>query len=140
MCLTVDEHKTQKHSLIKTNKKMMFWKEFELTEKKGILCTPFFSCLVKRSSEYIKPDYKFPSITKRTDLCFQILIEGGCIHAYCKRQLKNADSKYIVIPIIVESNDVIAFGQRSDVCFFKYKISNQTWINIEKTRAKLYRT
>jgi len=136
MCLKVDKQKTAKHSLIKTNKKMRFWKKFELTREIGTLLTPYTCCTVKRSLDYIKPKSFSPQFS--CEYFGTVMIEGGCIHAYCKKQERIASSKYIVIPIIVESDDVIAFGQNLDVCFFKYKISNKTWEHIEKLRTKFF--
>lgn len=136
MCLRVDKQKTAKHSLIKTNKKMRFWKEFELTKEVGTLLTPYYSCIVKRSSDYITPSKFSPQFS--CSYFGTVTIEGGCIHAYYKQQEQIASSRYIVVPIVVESDDVIAFGQNFDVCFSKYKITNQTWNHIEKVRADTY--
>ncbi|MDD5651235.1 MAG: hypothetical protein PHF86_12600 [Candidatus Nanoarchaeia archaeon] len=60
------------------------------------------------------------------------MIYQGAIHAFTSRTMINDSNDFIQIPIIVESDDVIAFGNDNDVCFFKYKISRDTWRKIIK--------
>jgi hypothetical protein len=138
MCLTSDKIKTKKHSLITINKKMRFWKEFEVTEEKGTLLTSFTSTTVKRTLNYIEPTVSIPSVSNSCSVFFKMetIIEGGCIHAYIKYK-KSKRYGYIIVPIIVESDDIIAFGKNNDVCFFKYKISNHAWERIEKLRPSI---
>jgi hypothetical protein len=113
MCLCINNIKTQKHSKIKTNKIYTFYKEFELFN--GKIYTPYQYCNINKTVDFInaKGYLNINLLDKQ--------INGGCIHSYItKTESSFYDS--IIVPIKVESNDIIAFGENNDVCFFRYKI------------------
>ena len=129
MCLYSDTIKTKLHSKKTINKAFTFYKDFEFNSQGNGIRTPF----VGEHVDYFTLDF----IEAKGDLCFDgEAIAGGAIHA---RQVKRQYGVYtneIRIPIIVYSNDIIAFGINGDVCFFRYKISKRVWNWIEKILGK----
>lgn len=149
MCLTVDKIKTAKHSTLLKNKKIIFWKLFCINNQ--TLYSFYTMSQIHYQNDYILPKQNNglqPSIqiTK-----YNTHINGGCLHAFTlKPQLLDRTStaithnqftvspcqpnkqQTILLPIIVYSNDVIAYGTDNDACFFKYKFSKATKQKIKK--------
>lgn len=123
MCLIVNREKTAKHSKLRKNSTMKFWKTLEVVDNK--LITPFQRCEVN------------PGIIVASDeldvfgFGDGVYIEGGCIHAFVSRrsifERWHLYYKHIYIPVYVDSDDVIAFGKHDDVCFFKYTIKKEDY-------------
>lgn len=123
MCLNVDTVKTERHSEIKKNKRMIFWKKFQI-QSSGIYTYFQNSPLKLDEKGFITAKGKLSINDNR--------IEGGCIHAYINAAAYvSRNPNVIVLPIIVQSDDVVAFGYNNDVCFFKYKLSKESWKKIK---------
>jgi hypothetical protein len=134
MCLTINKNLTKKHSSLKTNEKHTFYKIFEI--ENGELTTYYQNTKIEHNLETIELEDFFINITENE-------IHEGVFHAFTKK-LNNGDNlihlhslQNIQIPITVESNDIVAFGQNDDVCFTKYKISKQSWNLIHKRIKKI---
>jgi hypothetical protein len=160
MCLTVNREKTKRHSSITTNKKHRFYKIFKIhenelrtyfqnkiieTDSQIIDCNAFFIDIKKALPSIFEPKQFFDDIKKAFDIIemnTKISLSNGVLHAYTNLyNLNNAirfnDSKSIIIPIIVESNDIIAFGINGDVCMLKYKISKHSWKLIKQKMKEI---
>jgi hypothetical protein len=128
MCLTIDPVLSRKHSSLKTNKTHTFYKVFEILN--GELTTFFINSKIDNNAQIIELKNFFIDV-------YENEIHAGVFHAYTTKTYSNISGKYIIlIPITVESNDIVAFGINCDVCFTKYKISKQSWKLIHKQIKK----
>jgi hypothetical protein len=132
MCLYIDKEKTKNHSSLKKNIKLTFYKIFTIrkfNKKDFVICTYYQEFKIKIDTKIIEPKSFFFDINSG-------MIEGGACHAYIndRKNLLHYNNE-ICIPIIVESNDVIAFGNNGDVCFSKYEISKSSW-QLVKSKIK----
>ena len=130
MCLYSDLLETKKHSKITTNKKFTFYKDFEIYYSMGNkIRTSYVGAPISYTLDFIEAKDALELDCGK--------IEGGAIHAYQNK--KKEDSLYVKdirVPIIVYADDIIAFGKKGDVCFFRYKISKKVWNWIEKILDK----
>lgn len=135
MCLIVDIKRTKQHSKLKTNRQLIFYKDFFL-QSYG-LQTFWTNSIVEENSWIIHPD-KFYIDTSRSNTPGEIQIYGGVIHAYVQKTYSKIHKSElgICIPIVVESDDVIAFGTYGDVCFSKYKIEKSSWEMVKRKRIR----
>jgi hypothetical protein len=136
MCLYINVQQTKKHSYIKKNKQFKFYKTFEIGRSK--LITINKRCEIPYTLDFIKSKGNIDLINLKNSFGVRI-IEGGTIHAHIRRVSEfNFSYKQVQIPIIVNSDDIIAFGRNNDVCFFKYKIPKYSWDIINKKKINIF--
>jgi hypothetical protein len=134
MCLFVDRKQTKHFSKIKKGT-YIFYKTFNVLNSE-ILClrSPVTATeLPINFTKSIKAKGYLDIVKNLNDASISdekiSIINGGAVHAYVK--YKTPRKFQITIPIQVESDDIIAFGIMDDVCFFKYKITEETWKKIK---------
>lgn len=127
MCLFIDLEKTKKHSNYKENKKHIFYKAFYINYTG--LYTAYQNYPITPTTDHTKAKGSFNIVRKYR-------IDRGVIHAYTKKRIN--EKHFICVPIIVESNDIIAYGIENEVCFFKYRFSKET-VKILKERLNDFR-
>lgn len=138
MCLNIDKERTKKHSNQIKNKKCVFYKDFTFADKDYttsnydyVLCSYFTGVGIEPDTEIVEPLEFYIDVSNNT-------ISGGVLHANVTQGSSEASSsEEICIPIIVESDDIIAFGNNDDVCFSKYEISKTSWKKIKSRIRKL---
>jgi hypothetical protein len=136
MCLYIDKEKTKNHSDLLRNKKHIFYKDFtfinfSFIKKDFRLCAFFTHYEIKLDCKMIEPKEFY--IEKN-----RFLFKEGVIHAYVTKAGSNFFNFFLSqrchrFPIIVESDDIIAFGIDNDVCFSKYRLSKQSLRKIKTT-------
>jgi hypothetical protein len=71
------------------------------------------------------------STLKKHNVQVEKIFYGGCIHAYVsKREAEKHNfhsDGYILIPVYVKSEDIIAAGSDGDICFKKYELLKKDW-------------
>jgi hypothetical protein len=141
----IDKKLTNEHSKKKTNKEVVFWKIFIVDSWSNNLRTLFMGEKIENKTSLVKAKGDL-------DVCNSNginYIEGGCCHAYTKES-KAKDlikenkyfydgifKKHIVVEIVVKEEDIVAFSENEEVCFFKYKILESSWEKINKEIKKL---
>jgi hypothetical protein len=135
MCLIIDKKKTNSFNFSK-QKIFTFFKYFY------IHCDYPHQISTIQRYEAISINYKKPIIAQG-HLDFNLFknkessIYGGVIHAYVKSSVRKNIYKIneLEIPIEVLTKDIIAFGNKDDVCFWKYKIPQTSW-NLVKLKLE----
>lgn len=143
MCLYISREKTRQHSKV-NNKQFIFYKLYK------ILHTTF---TIQLYTLYRDDEIKTTIVKAKGDLDLHSyysdykydVIEGGCIHAWTNPEKGNnrltparyRGSNLILLSIQVHSKDIIAYGTREDVCFFKYEFTEDSIIKLRSAGINL---
>lgn len=141
MCLKIDKEKTKEHSKV-IDKRFIFYKVYKINFISS-------SSIKQLSTLYQEDKIKTNIVIAKGDLDLNLreitnynsdysyyksdFIGGGCIHAWTNKKIGSDiirttffNNNLIQLSIEVHSDDIIAYGQNEDVCFFNYKFTKQS--------------
>jgi len=133
MCLCINSERTKQHSLITTNKRLTFYKDFNIVEGPHAKLAELHGIQTPYRNYDISYTLDFIEVKDELDIAGTAIF-GGAFHAHITKYqdcfcYSCFPRSRIRVPIIVYSDDVIAFSS-TEVCFFKYRISKKVWVYI----------
>jgi len=126
MCLEIDREKTKTHGEV-VDEWYKFYKIFIVKDNK--LLTIFKGGVADTKEVIADGDIDIKDNE----------IHGGVIHAHYEFKRARTDHillshmirDVILLPVNVHSDDIVAYGLHSDVCFFKYHFADETVNQLE---------